>query len=87
MLICPLLARSRTSRPQHATNARTIYTVLKLDEILFDVMPAWKHGCMFVGALHFSRTLLLRGPLQLLGFPDSGTETNYRLLHDCTPLS
>jgi hypothetical protein len=30
MLICPLLARLWTSRPRHATNARTIYTVLKI---------------------------------------------------------
>jgi hypothetical protein len=28
MLICPLPASSRTSRPQHATNAHIIYTVL-----------------------------------------------------------
>jgi hypothetical protein len=48
MLICPLLARSRTSRAQHATNAHTIYTALNLDEIFSDVLPAWKHGCMLV---------------------------------------
>jgi hypothetical protein len=48
---------ARTSRPQHATNARRIYSVLKLYGIFFYLLPAWKHGCMFVGALHFSRTL------------------------------
>jgi hypothetical protein len=57
MLICLLLARSRTSRPQHATNARTIYTFLKLYKRFFYVLPAWKHDFMFVGALHFLRTL------------------------------
>jgi hypothetical protein len=57
MLICPLLARSQTSRPQHAINARTKYTVSKLYGSFFDVLPAWKHGCMFVGVLHCSRTL------------------------------
>jgi hypothetical protein len=35
MLTCPLLARSRTSRPQHATNARTIYTVLRIYGFFF----------------------------------------------------
>jgi hypothetical protein len=41
----------------NATLARTIYTLLTVSEKKFDVLPACKHGCMFVGALHFSRTV------------------------------
>jgi hypothetical protein len=35
--------------------ARTIYTLLTVSENKFDVLPACTHGCMFIGALHFSR--------------------------------
>jgi hypothetical protein len=38
--------------PRHATLARTIYIVLNSVGNEFDMLPA----CMFVGALHFSRT-------------------------------
>jgi hypothetical protein len=39
----------------NATLASTIYTLLTVSEKKFDMLPACKHGCMFVGALHFSR--------------------------------
>jgi hypothetical protein len=39
----------------NATLVHTIYTLLTVSEKKFDVLPACKRGCMFVGALHFSR--------------------------------
>jgi hypothetical protein len=36
-----------------ATLARTIHTLSTVSENKFDVLPDCKHGCMFVGALHF----------------------------------
>jgi hypothetical protein len=38
----------------NANLSRTIYTLLSISEKKFDLLPACKHGCMFVGALHFS---------------------------------
>jgi hypothetical protein len=52
-----------------ATLARKIYTLLTVPENKFDVLPAFKHGCMLVGALHFSTMFPCHGPQQLLGLP------------------
>jgi hypothetical protein len=51
----PIAHRPADFSPKQATLARTTYTLLTGSEKKFDVLPACKHGCMFVGALHFSR--------------------------------
>jgi hypothetical protein len=53
----PIAHRITDFSPWHASLARTICIVLNIFGNKFDMMPACKHGCMFVGALHFSRTL------------------------------
>jgi hypothetical protein len=51
----PIAHRLTGFSAYNATLARTIYTLLTVSEKKFDVLPTCKHGCMFVGALHFSR--------------------------------
>jgi hypothetical protein len=65
----PIAHRLADFRQGHATLAHTIHIVFNISGNEFDMLPACKHGCMFVGALHFSTTLLWHGPLQLLGLP------------------
>jgi hypothetical protein len=64
----PIAHRLAGFSAYNATVARKIYTLLTVSEKKFDLLPACKHGCMFVGALHFSRIVPLLGP-QLLGLP------------------
>jgi hypothetical protein len=54
----PIAHRLTGSSAYNATLARTIYTLLTVSEKEFDVLPACKHGCMFAGALRFSRMVL-----------------------------
>jgi hypothetical protein len=49
----PIAHRLAGSSSYNATLARTIYTFFTVSEKKFDVLPACKHGCMFVGALRF----------------------------------
>jgi hypothetical protein len=53
----PIAHRFADFSPWHATLSCTIYIVLNLFGNEFDVLPPCKHGCKFVGAMHFSRTL------------------------------
>jgi hypothetical protein len=55
----PIAHRLAGFSAYNANLARTIYIILTVSEKKFDVLPACKHGCMFVGALHF----LENGPL------------------------
>jgi hypothetical protein len=51
----PIAHRLASFSACNAALARTTYTLLTVSKTKFDVLPACKHGCMFVGALHFSR--------------------------------
>jgi hypothetical protein len=53
----PIAHRLTDFSPWHATLARTICIVLNILGNEFGMLHACKHGCMFVGALHFSRML------------------------------
>jgi hypothetical protein len=51
----PIAHRLADFSVYNTTHPRTIYTLLTVSAKNFHVLPACKHDCMFVGALHFSR--------------------------------